>query len=138
MLRDRPGRSAPCRALPAVGVALLAAAAGPDAAAAAPSARADELVGDWRPADRAVTVRVERTGKVYTGTVVASADASHRGIVILRGFTFDSAQRSYRGDVFAARRGAFVPAVVRMEEGACFRLIAGTGLLSREVVWCRP
>jgi hypothetical protein len=75
---------------------------------------------------------------VYTGTVVASADASHRGMVILRGFTFDSAQRSYRGDVFAARRGTFVPAVVRMEDGACFRLIVGTGLLSREVVWCRP
>jgi uncharacterized protein (DUF2147 family) len=98
---------------------------------------ADAIVGLWKPVDRDITVKIERTGGNFTGTVSASGEPAQVGRVILRGLEFNEAERLYRGEVFAAKRGVFVPARIRMTDAKTFRLTAGSGLFSREVEWQR-
>ncbi|MBP6742000.1 MAG: hypothetical protein KA244_04095 [Deltaproteobacteria bacterium] len=100
-------------------------------------APAEAIVGSWKPADRDVTVKIEGTGNIYTGTVSASVEAAQVGKVILRGLAFNEAEHLYRGEVFAAKRGMFVPAVIRVTDAKSFRLTAGSGLFTRDVVWQR-
>jgi uncharacterized protein (DUF2147 family) len=104
---------------------------------AAEPAPAEAIVGSWKPADRDVTVKIERTGSNFTGTVSASADATQVGKVILRSVTFNEAEHLYRGEVFAVKRGIFVPGVIRVTDAKSFHLTAGSGLFTREVEWQR-
>lgn len=98
---------------------------------------AEAIIGLWKPVDRNVTVNIERTGGNFTGTVSASGDTAQVGMVILRGLVFNEAERLYRGEVFAAKRGMFVPAKIRMTDAKTFRLTAGSGFFTREVDWQR-
>jgi hypothetical protein len=84
-----------------------------------------------------VTVKIERSGSNFTGTVSASSEATQVGKVILRGLTFNESEHLYRGEVFAVKRGMFVPGVIRMTDAKTFRLTAGSGLFTREVEWRR-
>ncbi len=104
---------------------------------AAEPAPAEAIVGSWKPTDAEVTVQIQRTGSNFTGTVSTSTDAKQIGKVILRGLSFNETEHLYRGEVFAAKRGMFVPAVIRVTSAKTFRLTAGSGLFTREVEWQR-
>jgi uncharacterized protein (DUF2147 family) len=93
----------------------------------------DALIGDWKPADREVVVHIGKAGARYEGTT--SADGGE--VTILKGLTWDDASKVWRGEVWAPKRKAFYPAVIRLEAPDTFVLKAGTGLLSQEVTWHR-
>jgi hypothetical protein len=95
------------------------------------TAAPDALVGDWSPADRDVVVHVGQVGSRYEGTTTGDGGL----VTVLKGLTWDG--KTWRGEVWAPKRKEFLPAVVRLESPDTFVLTAGTGLLSRDVVWRR-
>ena len=103
-------------------LALLAAGAGNDA-----------LTGDWKPDDRDVVVHIGKAGAGYEGI----ADAGGRQLTVLKGLTWDDAGKAWRGEVWAPKRQAYFPAVIRLAGPDTFVMRAGTGLLAREVTWRR-
>ncbi len=95
------------------------------------TAAPDALVGDWSPPDRDVVVHLAQVGARWEGT--APADGGQ--LTVLKDLTWDG--KTWRGEVWAPKRKAFVPAVIRLESPDTFVLTAGSGLLSKEVVWRR-
>jgi hypothetical protein len=101
-----------------------------------PQNPADALVGDWRPADMNVTVRIFPAQGQYLGGIVK---ADHQELVnkeMLRGITFDPTTNTWKGEVFALKRGQFVPMTIRMTP-AGFEMVAGSGIMSKTIEWSR-
>ena len=55
---------------------------------------------------------------------------------MLRGITFDPATNTWRGEVFAVKRGSFVPMSMKLTAGG-FEMVAGSGVMSKTIEWVR-
>lgn len=133
-----------CRSI-AVVVVLGAAAACPSAAwaadaqpAATPRAAnpADAILGDWKPADMDVAIRIFNAKGQYVGGVVKAANPALINTELLRGIEYDPASGTWRGEIFALKRGEFVPMTIRTTP-AGFEMVAGSGFMSKTIEWVR-
>ena len=102
----------------------------------APANPADAIVGDWKPADMPVTVRIFPSQGQYLGGIVAAENPALVNKELLRGVTYDAANNTWRGEVFALKRGDFVPMTIRATP-AGFEMVAGSGLMSKTIEWVR-
>ena len=102
----------------------------------APANLADAIVGDWKPADMPVTVRIFASQGQYLGGIVAADDPALVNKELLRGITYDAASNTWRGEVFALKRGEFVPMTIRTTAGG-LEMVAGAGLMSKTIEWVR-
>lgn len=108
-----------------------------DAAAAAPQAPAnpaDLILGDWKPADMDVTVRIFVLKGKYVGGVVKAANPQLVNTELLRGIDYDAATGTWRGEIFAVKRGSFVPMTIRKTRDG-FEMVAGSGIMSKTIEW---
>lgn len=53
-----------------------------------------------------------------------------------RGITFDPNTNTWQGEVFAIKRGQFVPMTIRITQ-AGFEMVAGSGIMSKTIEWSR-
>jgi uncharacterized protein (DUF2147 family) len=100
-------------------------------------APADSILGRWKPSDDDVVVAISRNGAGYGGVVAESP--SHPklpGTQMFRGLVYDAARAEWSGEVFAVKKGEFVPAVIRLSKDG-FVLTAGSGLFSKKMTWIR-
>ncbi len=97
---------------------------------------ADAILGDWKPADMDVAIRIFQAKGEYVGGVVKAANPALINTEMLRGITYDPSSRIWRGEVFALKRGEFVPMTVKMTP-AGFEMVAGAGLMSKTIEWVR-
>jgi hypothetical protein len=97
---------------------------------------ADAIVGDWRPADMDVAIRIFPANGAYVGGVVKAANPALVNTELLRNVHFDPASSTWKGEVFAVKRGEFVPMTMRMTATG-FEMVAGAGFLSKTVEWVR-
>jgi hypothetical protein len=102
----------------------------------APANPADAIVGDWKPADMPVTVRIFPAQGQYLGGIVAAENPALVNKEMFRGITYDAASNTWRGEVFALKRGDFVPMTIRTTP-AGFEMVAGSGLMSKTIEWVR-
>lgn len=102
----------------------------------APANPADAIVGDWKPADMPVTVRIFPSQGQYLGGIVAAENPALVNKELLRGVTYDAASNTWRGEVFALKRGEFVPMSIRTTASG-FEMVAGSGLMSKTIEWVR-
>jgi len=115
---------------------LAVAAAAPRVRAQQPQNPADVIVGDWRPADMNVTVRIFPAQGQYLGGIVKADNQELVNKEMLRGITFDPTTNTWKGEVFALKRGQFVPMTIRMTQ-AGFEMVAGSGIMSKTIEWSR-
>jgi hypothetical protein len=97
---------------------------------------ADAILGDWKPADMDVAVRIFQAKGQYVGGVVKAANPALIKTEMLRGIAYDPSSRTWRGEVFALKRGEFVPMTIRMTP-AGFEMVAGKGFMSKTIEWVR-
>jgi len=110
--------------------------AAPQARGQQPPNPADAIVGDWRPADMNVTVRIFPAQGQYLGGIVKADNQELVNKEMLRGITFDPNTNIWKGEVFAIKRGQFVPMTIRMTQ-AGFEMVAGSGIMSKTIEWSR-
>jgi len=115
---------------------LLAAMATLQARGQQPQNPADAIVGDWRPADMNVTVRIFPAQGQYLGGIVKADNQELVNKEMLRGITFDPTTATWKGEVFAIKRGQFVPMTIRMTQTG-FEMVAGSGIMSKTIEWSR-
>ena len=96
----------------------------------------DAIVGDWRPADLNVTVRIFPANGQYLGGIVKADNQEMVNKEMLRGITFDPNTTTWKGEVFALKRGQFVPMTIRTTP-AGFEMVAGSGIMSKTIEWVR-
>jgi hypothetical protein len=108
----------------------------PIAAAQAPAAAnpADQILGDWKPADMDVVVRIFVLKGKYVGGVVKAANPQLVNTELLREIAFDAATGTWRGEIFAVKRGSFVPMTIRKTRDG-FEMVAGSGIMSKTIEW---
>ena len=106
--------------------------------AAAPQAAnpADAILGDWKPADMDVAIRIFNAKGQYVGGVIKAANPAMINTEMLRGIEYDPASEIWRGEIFALKRGEFVPMTIRMTN-AGFEMVAGSGFMSKTIEWVR-
>jgi len=98
---------------------------------------ADAITGDWRPSDMPdVDVRIFPANGKYVGGIVKAANPALVNTEMLREIEYVPASQSWKGEVFALKRGMFVPMTIRMT-GSGFEMVAGAGILSRTIEWVR-
>lgn len=97
---------------------------------------ADAVVGDWRPSDMNVEVRIFPANGQYLAAIVKADNQEMVNKEIMRGITFDPNTKTWRGEVFAFKRGEFVPMSITLTQ-AGFEMVAGSGFMSKTVEWIR-
>jgi len=98
---------------------------------------ADMIVGDWRPSDMPdVDIRIFPANGKYVGGVVKSANPAMVNTEMLREIEYVPATRSWKGEIFAIKRGMFVPMTIRLTSGG-FEMVAGSGIMSKTIEWVR-
>ena len=98
---------------------------------------ADAITGDWRPSDMPdVDVRIFLANGKYVGGIVKAANPALVNTEMLREIEYVPASQSWKGEVFALKRGMFVPMTIRMTGGG-FEMVAGSGILSKTIEWVR-
>jgi len=97
---------------------------------------ADAIVGDWRPTDMDVDIRIFPKDGKYVGGVVKAANPALVNSEMLREIQFDPASGMWRGEVFALKRGEFVPMTIKITANG-FEMVAGSGFMSKTVEWVR-
>ena len=97
---------------------------------------ADAILGDWRPADMDVAVRIFNSEGPYVGGVVKAANPALVNTELLRGIQYDPASSTWRGEIFAVKRGAFVPMTIRTTATG-FEMVAGSGFMTKTIEWVR-
>jgi hypothetical protein len=101
-----------------------------------PANPADAIVGDWRPADMNVDVRIFPANGQYVGGVVKAENQEMVNKEMLRGITFDPNTNTWKGEVFAIKRGQFVPMTIKLTATG-FEMVAGSGIMSKTIEWVR-
>ncbi len=101
-----------------------------------PANPADAIIGDWRPADMNVDVRIFPSNGQYLGGIVKADNQELVNKEMMRGVTFDPDTKMWKGEVFALKRGQFVPMTIRMTP-AGFEMVAGSGIMSKTIEWVR-
>lgn len=125
-----------CLGAVSAGLHSLSAADAVTAAPQQPANPADMILGDWSPADMDVTVRIFTLKGKYVGGVVKAANPQLVNTELLREIDYDAVTGTWRGEVFAVKRGAFVPMTIRMTRGG-FEMVAGSGIMSKTIEWTR-
>jgi uncharacterized protein (DUF2147 family) len=97
---------------------------------------ADAIVGDWQPTDMDVDIRIFPKDGKYVGGVVKAANPALVNSEMLREIQFDQASGMWRGEVFALKRGEFVPMTIKITANG-FEMVAGSGFMSKTVEWVR-
>ena len=97
---------------------------------------ADAIVGDWKPTDMDVDIRIFPKDGKYVGGVVKAANPALINTEMLREIQFDPASNMWRGEVFALKRGQFVPMTIKTTATG-FEMVAGSGIMSKTVEWVR-
>lgn len=97
---------------------------------------ADAILGDWRPADMDVDVRIFASNGQYLGGIVKAENKELINKEMMRGIMYDPQTTSWKGEVFAFKRGQFVPMTITMTPTG-FKMVAGTGILSKTIEWVR-
>jgi hypothetical protein len=97
---------------------------------------ADAIVGDWKPTDMEVDIRIFPKDGKYVGGVVKAANPALVNTEMLREIQFDPASNMWRGEVFAIKRGQFVPMTIKTTATG-FEMVAGSGIMSKTVEWVR-
>ena len=97
---------------------------------------ADAIVGDWKPTDMDVDIRIFPKDGKYVGGVVKAANPALVNSEMLREIQFDPASGMWRGEVFALKRGQFVPMTIKITANG-FEMVAGSGFMSKTVEWVR-
>ena len=103
---------------------------------AQPASAADAIVGDWKPTDMDVDIRIFPKDGKYVGGVVKAANPALVNSEMLREIQFDPASGMWRGEVFALKRGEFVPMTIKITANG-FEMVAGSGFMSKTVEWVR-
>jgi len=112
-------------------------AAAPAPQASAAKAPADAILGRWKAPEGGVVVSIASGSAGYGGPVVESpGKPALVGQPMFRGLAYDAARATWTGEVFAVKRGEFVPAVIRLTKDG-FELTAGKGFLSKKLAWTR-
>ena len=96
----------------------------------------DRIVGDWRPTDQDVTVRIFANNGQYLGAIVQAPDQQMINRELIRGLVYDPAMGTWHGEVFALKQGKFMPMTVRMTP-AGLDMVAGSGVFSKTINWVR-
>ena len=96
----------------------------------------DAVVGDWRPNDQDLTVRIFANNGQYLGAIVKAPDPQMINRELIRGLAFDPAMGVWHGEVFAIKQGKFMPMTIRMTP-AGFDMVAGSGVFSKTINWVR-
>ena len=96
----------------------------------------DKIVGDWRPTDQDVTVRIFANNAQYLGAIVQAADPQMINRELIRGLVYDPAMGTWHGEVFAIKQGKFMPMTIRMTP-AGLEMVAGSGVFSKTINWVR-
>ena len=97
---------------------------------------ADAIVGDWKPTDMDVDIRIFPKDGKYVGGVVKAANPALVNSEMLREIQYDPASGMWRGEVFALKRGQFVPMTIKITANG-FEMVAGSGFMSKTVEWVR-
>lgn len=98
---------------------------------------ADAIIGDWRPSDTPdVDIRIFGADGKYVGGVAKAANPALVNTEMLRGIEYVPESRTWKGEVFALKRGMFVPMTIRMTDSG-FEMVAGSGIMSKTVEWVR-
>ncbi|MFM8890789.1 MAG: hypothetical protein ACKOTB_04030, partial [Planctomycetia bacterium] len=98
---------------------------------------ADAIVGDWRPADMPdADIRIFPAKGKYIGGVVKAANQALVNTEMLREIEYVPATRTWKGEVFALKRGMFVPMTIRLTNDG-FEMVAGSGILTKTIEWKR-
>jgi hypothetical protein len=97
---------------------------------------ADAIVGDWKPTDMDVDIRIFPKDGKYVGGVVKAANPALVNTELLREIQFDPSSGMWRGEVFALKRGEFVPMTIKITANG-FEMVAGSGFMSKTVEWVR-
>ena len=106
------------------------------ALAQSPANPADAIVGDWRPADMNVDVRIFPANGQYLGGIVKAENQEMVNKEMMRGITFDPTTNTWKGEVFAFKRGQFVPMTIKLTATG-FEMVAGAGIMSKTIEWVR-
>ena len=96
----------------------------------------DAVVGDWRPNDQDLTVRIFANNGQYLGAIVKAPDPQMINRELIRGLAFDPSMGVWHGEVFAIKQGKFMPMTIRMTP-AGFDMVAGSGVFSKTMNWVR-
>jgi uncharacterized protein (DUF2147 family) len=94
------------------------------------------IVGDWKPTDMDVDIRIFLKDGKYVGGVVKAANPALVNSEMLREIQYDPASGMWRGEVFALKRGQFVPMTIKLTANG-FEMVAGSGIMSKTVEWVR-
>jgi len=98
---------------------------------------ADAITGDWRPSDMPdVDIRMFSSKGKYVGGVAKAANPALVNTEMLREIEYVPTSRTWKGEVFALKRGMFVPMTIRMTDNG-FEMVAGSGIMSKTVEWVR-
>jgi len=106
-------------------------------AANAAQAPADAILGKWKAPEGDAVVAISKVDGGFGGTVVESPQKPELvGKPMFRGLVYDAKAAQWSGEVFAVKKGEFVPAVIRLSAGG-FVLTAGKGFMSKKLNWTR-
>jgi hypothetical protein len=97
---------------------------------------ADAIVGDWKPTDMDVDIRIFPKDGKYVGGVIKAANPALVSTEMLREIQYDPTSGMWRGEVFALKRGQFVPMTIKVTANG-FEMVAGSGIMSKTVEWVR-
>ncbi len=106
-------------------------------AAGAAQAPADAILGRWKAPEGDVVVAISKVDGGFGGSVVESPqNPGLAGKPMFRGLVYDARSTQWTGEVYAVKKGEWVPAVIRLSS-AGFVLTAGKGFMSRKLDWTR-
>ena len=97
---------------------------------------ADAIVGDWRPGDMNVDVRIFPSNGQYLAVIVKADNQELVNKEMMRGIAYDPNTKTWKGEVFAIKRGEFVPMTIKLTP-AGFEMVAGSGFMSKTIQWTR-
>ena len=83
-----------------------------------------------------VDIRIFQANGKYVGGVVKSANPAMVNTEMLREIEYAPATRTWKGEIFAIKRGMFVPMTIRLTSGG-FEMVAGSGIMSKTIEWVR-
>ncbi len=102
--------------------------------ALAAGSEGDAMVGNWKPDDRETVLSITRAGSAYS----ALAPATDGGTIdLFRGVTWDAESKTWKGELYASKRSAWVSAVLRLENPNTLVLKVSSGIFTKEVTWLR-
>jgi uncharacterized protein (DUF2147 family) len=109
----------------------------PEGLADGPISPADAILGAWASPEREIVIDVTKAAHGYVGVVVRAKSSALVGQRLLRGVTYDAAYGTWKGEVFAPKKGEYLPATFAVRADGSLAMTAGTGPFSKTVLWTR-